>query len=73
MEHLQEIVTSIESPHLLSENVHRNGRKKDTEGDSSASDEHQSWAVVGNPIVEEVGEAEEHDVLEGGGRNECLH
>ena len=73
MEHLQEIVTSVECPDLLSKDVHRKGRHKDAEGYTSTSNEHQSWTIVRDPVVEEVGETEEHKVLECGGGDERFH
>lgn len=73
MEYLQEIVTSIECSDLLAKDVHWEGGEKNAEGDASAGNEHQSWAIVGDPVVEEIGEPKEHKVLECCCRNECFH
>ena len=73
VEHLQDIMTSIECSDPFPKDVHRQCSTQHCNRNTPTSNEHVFRSSAGNPVIEEIREAEEHKVLERDCSDECLH
>ena len=73
MEHLEDIVTSIECPDPLPKNVHRQSGQQNSNGNTPTCNEHDSRSRTSDPVIEKIREPEEHEVFERDCSDERLH
>jgi hypothetical protein len=64
MQPFQNIMTRIESPNSLPEEIHWRSRQQNRNGNTPTHKKHVLCPSTRNPIVEKVGKAEKHKVFE---------
>lgn len=73
MEPFQNIMTRIESPDPLPEEIHWRSGQKDGNCHTPTHEKHIFCTGTLNPVIEKVGKAEKHKVFECDGRDKRFH